>query len=177
MSNTKQRRIRQYSLCMMWLIPAIAFLSVLAPTLYWLGDVNVIWFGDSNLVLAENPPLKDRRFVGVIAVAPALTVWLIALYQLFAMFRNFHAGSVFALSTIRRIRAYALFAGLTALLTIAGSGARRWAQGEFSDQPLWTHIQISLEHWLLIFTAAIFYFVSFALEWAKDYKDEAESYI
>ena len=177
MSNTKQKLIRQYSLLMMWFIPTIGLLSVLAAGLYWVANIDVIWFGNNNLVLAESVPLKERRLVGIAAVTPALIAWLVALYHLFAMFKDFHAGAIFNLWSIRHLRAYSLFAGLTAVFTVAGSGARRWAQGEFSDYPLWTHIQISPEHWLLIFTAAIFYFVSFALEWAKEYKDEADSYI
>jgi len=163
---------------MMWLVPIIGFLSVLAPILYWVADINIIWFGDgNNIVLANTPPVDNRRLVGVIAVAPALIVWLIALHRLFLMFKKFRAGAVFNLSTIKHLRGYAFFAGMTAILTIVGSGPRRWAQGEFSDYYFGSHTQISLEHWLLVFTAAIFYFVSFALEWAKEYKDEAESYI
>lgn len=179
MSNLKSRRaIDRFSLFIMAVIPAIAFFSVLLTGLYWGAGVNVIWLADStNLVLAETPPHAERRTAGLIAVTPALAAWLYALWNLFQMFRDIRKGAIFNIWTIRRLRAYSLFSALTALFTVAGSGARRWAQGEFSDMPLWTHIQISIEHWLLAFTALIFYFVACVLEWAKEYKEEAESYV
>jgi len=177
MSSQNIRAITRLSTGMVWLIPIIGFFSLLLPALYWVANIDVIWFGDNNLVLADNPPIDERRLIGVVAVTPALIVWLMALIQLQFLFRRFRRGAVFDLTAVKHLQAYALYAGLTALLTVAGSGARRWAQGEFSDAPLWTHIQISLEHWLLIFTAAIFYFVSFVIKEAKAYKDEAEDYV
>lgn len=179
MSNVKNRRtIRRFSFAMMAVIPAIAFFSILLTGLYWAAGIDVIWFTNStNLVLAETPPHAERRIIGLLAVTPPLAAWLYALWNLFRMFRDIREGAIFNIWTIRRLRAYSLFSALTAVFTIAGSGVRRWAQGEFSDMPLWTHIQISIEHWLLIFTALIFYFVAYALEWAKEYKEEAESYV
>ena len=177
MSSQNILAIRRFSAVMLWLIPAIAILSLVLPALYWIANIDVIWVGNNNLVIADNPPVDERRLVGMIAVTPALAAWLVALYQLLRLFQRFRAGAVFDLQSVKHLQAYSLFAGLTVVFTVAGSGARRWAQGEFSDAPLWTHIQISPEHWLLLFTAAIFYFVSFVIEEAKAYKDEADNYV
>ena len=178
MSSRNIHAIRRFSAAMVWVTPVIGVFSILLPALFWIADINVIWFGgNNNLVIADNPPVDGRRLVGVAAITPALIAWLVSLYHLFLLFQRFRGGAVFDLTSVMHLRTYALFAGLTVLFTVAGSGARRWAQGEFSDAPLWTHIQISPEHWLLIFTAAIFYFVSFVIEEAKAYKDEAENYI
>lgn len=178
MSSRNIRAIRRFSAVMVWVIPVIGAFSILLPVLFWIADINVIWFGDNNnLVIADNSPIDERRLTGIAAIMPALIVWLVSLYHLFLLFQRFRRGTVFDLTSVMHLRAYALFVGLTALFTVAGSGARRWALGEFSDAPLWTHIQISPEHWLLIFTAAIFYFVAFVIEEAKAYKDEAENYV
>lgn len=178
MSSRNIRAIRRFSAIMVWVIPVIGVFSILLPALFWIADVNVIWFGgNNNIVIADNPPIDSRRLTGVVAITPALIAWLVSLYHLFLLFRRFRRGVVFNLTSVMHLRAYALFAGVTVLFTVAGSGATRWALGEFSDAPLWTHIQISPAHWLLIFTAAIFYFVSFVIKEAKAYKDEAEDYV
>lgn len=177
MSSYNIQQLRRFSTFMLWIIPVIAFFSASLTAIYWGANVDVIWFGDNNIVIADNPPIDGRRLVGVLAVAPALLVWMIALYRLFLLFRQFRRRIFFDLVAVKHIRAYSLYSGLTAVFTVAGSGARRWAQGEFSSAPLWTHIQISPEHWILVFSATIFYFISFAIEEAKAYKDEAESYV
>lgn len=179
MSSQKQA-IARITGFMLILIPVIAAITAALYVIYWVAGTNVIWFGPDNahnLVIYDAAPIAERRLVGILATGPAVISWLIALAHLFFLFRGFQGGAFIDTKAARRLRGYTFFAALAVLLDVAGSGARRWSQGEFSDAPLWTHIQISPEHLLLIFTAAIFYFISFILEYAKAYKDEAESYI
>lgn len=160
---------------MLALIPLIALVDVALTGLYWGAGVNQL--GDYFLVIAETPPPEARRLAGLLAVAPAVLAWLWALTQLFQLFWGFSRGVVIGERTVRRLRGFALFTALTAAFDVAGSGVRRWAAGEFDGSPFFSHIQLTTEHLALIFTAMVFYLVSFALVEATAYKDEAESYL
>ncbi|GJL95739.1 MAG: hypothetical protein DHS20C05_21440 [Hyphococcus sp.] len=178
--SSQKKMIQRIAGIMQVIIPLIGIFSAGIHLVYWGASENVIWFGPDNahnLVIHDNPPMEGRRLVGIIATSPAVIVWLVALAHLFFLFRRFQQGHFIEPKVVSHLRGYTLFSVIAALLDIAGSGARRWAQGEFSDQPLWTHIQISPEHFLIVFSAAVFYFVSFVMGYAITYKDEAESYV
>ncbi len=178
--SSQKMMIRYIAGGMQVFIPLIGVITAALYFIYWGVSENIIWFGPDNahnLVIHENPPMPGRRLIGIVATAPALIAWLVALTHLFILFRRFRQGHFIEPKVVAHLRGYTLFSVIAALFDIAGSGARRWAQGEFSDQPLWTHIQISPEHFLIIFSAAVFFFVSFVMGYAITYKDEAESYV
>lgn len=158
-------------------IPLIALAQVGLMTAYWGFDANVLAWGSTNIVIEPAPPVSERRWTGIAAVAPPTLVWLAALSQLFLLLRGFSQGALIDAAGVRRLRNYALLAGLATILDIAGSGARRWALGEFSGEPLWTHIQIPAHVSAMIFTTLIIFLVSFALEEGYAFREETERYL
>lgn len=174
MSSTT-KWLRRASLFFLILIPIIALLAVATYTVYWVFGVNVI--GNNAIVLATTQPLAERRIYGLVAAAPSLLLWLVALFWLFQVFHGFIGGAFFARTTINYMRKFSLFTCVSVVLDIAFSGVRRWAAGVFDDAPLYTHIGISMEHLLLVFMALAFYTISFVLLEADRYKQEIEDYI
>lgn len=167
-------RLQWVSTVMLAGIPLLAATSVALVAVYWVGGVNVL--GDQILVIADTTPVRGRQGIGLIAALPGLTARLAALAYLFRMFQGFRRGMLIDQRTVARLRGFSLFSGLAAFFDVAGSGARRWAQGEF-DGPVWTHIQIASEQQAILFSSFVFYVVSFALAEANAYKEEAESYL
>lgn len=161
---------------MMTFLPIVALAQVFLLVAYWGFDATVLAWGSTTVELYDVPPVPERRLIGLGAVLPAFALWLAALVHLFLLFRRFARGALVDVSTVRRLRFYALFAGLATLADILLSGARRWSQGEFSDQPLWTHIQVSDHAYAMIFTTAVLFLVSFALEEGDAFREETERY-
>ncbi len=168
--------VRAASLVMMAFLPIVALAQLFLLVLYWAYDLTLLAWGSTTVEIFDLPPVPERRLVGIAAITPAFLLWLAALAHLFLLFRRFARGALIDLSTVRRLRGYALFAGLATLADILLSGARRWSQGEFSDQPLWTHIQVSDHAYAMLFTTAVLFLVSFALEEGDAFREETERY-
>lgn len=175
--HSRRRFVLAASAALMAAIPLIAIAQVALLIAYWGFDIHVVAWGSTNIVFEPAPPLAARRWIGIAAVSPPMLVWLAALAQLFMLLRGFSQGALIEAAGVRRLRNYALLAGLATILDIAGSGARRWALGEFSDAPLWTHIQIPAHVSAMIFTTLVIFLVSFALEEGYGFREETERYL
>ena len=169
-----QRTLRRFSAAMLLVIPVIAALAVLIPAVYWWGGVYNV--GDNTIVLAETPPREGYAWFGWLVGLPSTLAWLYALYRLWRMFDSLRTELFISDAAARDLRAYSLFTILTVAFDVATSGARRWAMGEFDNAPLYTHININIDHFTLLFTAAIFLIVSMVMVEANRYKAETEQY-
>lgn len=166
--------IKTASAVLSWIVPLMAVGTVAYLLLYWgLGVYNI---GDNAIELQAGPPRPGFGWIGLLADAPAAAAWLYALYRLERLLLRFRLGRAIDGAAARHLRAFAIFTIAAAFLNILTSGARRWAMGEH-DRAFWTHIQVSVDHVWLIFTAMIFLMMSHILVEAESYKREAEDYL
>lgn len=178
--SRSKRWVRLASLGFLIVIPLLAAIVILGVVAFWgfgLDRLGNATLGANFFVLAEEPPVPERRIYGLLAVLPVAALWLYAMARLFAMFWQFRRGEVMAVTTIAHLRSFALFASLSVIAGFLLSGVMRWAMGRFDDAPLWTHLGFSGTHAAVLFMAAIMFVASHIVEEGYAYKRETEDYV
>ena len=113
---------------------------------------------------------------GLVAI-PVLVLRLISYAHLWLMFRNFTREDIHVSQTVHRLKQYAKYAAFGVVAFFFLSGVRRWGIGEFSNAPLWTHLQFTRHETAILFTSAIIYVAAKVIEQGNQFKAETESYV
>lgn len=180
MASRSMLGVRIVSLTFVVFTPLLALCATAGVIAFWgfgLDRWGNAALGDNFIVLADVPPVADRRIYGLLATLPPLILSLCAMAHIFALFLTFSAGNLVAQRTIQHLRA---FSGYSALAVICGfllSGVMRWALGVFNDAPFWTHLGFSVTHAAILFGAAIVYAASYIIEEGFAYRQELGDYI
>lgn len=172
--------LRPASVVFIILIPLAILLALAALITYWgfgIDRVHSGVFGDNFIVLADRPPIADRRTFGLLASIPALLLWSAAMWNLLIMFVNFNRGILIGVEMVKHLRAFSLYSFLAVIAGFTLSGAMRWAMGVFDNAPLWTHLGFSTTHASILLTSAIIFFASHMIEEGYRYKQETEEYV
>ncbi|WDI33115.1 hypothetical protein PUV54_07885 [Hyphococcus flavus] len=179
MGRSKQW-LRLTSIGFLIVIPFLAFLAVAGIAAYWGFGVDR-WgndfVGENFIVIAEHPPVPERRLFGLAAILAPLTFLLLGFWRLFQLFLTFHDGRLVASGTINHLKAFSVFSSLAVLTSFMFSGVMRWAMGVFDNAPLWTHLGFSTTHAAVLFTSAIVYAATHIIEEGYAYKQETKEYL
>lgn len=170
-----QRQIVRLSGAMRLVIPAIGFAALFAPVIYWWAGVYNV--ADNTLVLAATPPREGFAWFGWLVGLPSTACWLYALYRLWRFFSVLQRERFINRDAAVDLKFFSFFTIAAVIFDVLTSGARRWAQGEFDNAPLYTHINLNSEHATLVFVAMMFFTVALVLEEAHRFKDETEQYL
>jgi len=166
---------RLVTMTFMVTIPILGLAIVTFFIMFW--GLGIDRLGDNTLVIANDAPLPQRRTIGLIAaLVPSLLV-LQSLWHLFEMFRGIHSGNALTRKTVKSLRWFSTYACLATISAIALSGVIRWAMGEFDDQPLWTHLQISPVDLAVLFMAGVTWAASSAIEDGIAMAREVQDYV
>lgn len=174
------RQIRVFSYIFLVLLPLLAIWLITKDILYWgfgIERLNSDLLGQNFYEIYPNPPVAERQLYGGLAAIPVLILRLLSLWYLWRMFRNFVRGHIMIETTVYHLKQYAKYSVFSVIAFFFLSGVRRWGIGEFSDMPLWTHLQLNPHETVLIFTSAVIYVAAQVIDQGNRYKAETESYV
>lgn len=155
-------------------IPLVAILIIVGVVSYW--GFGRAGFGDNFIILADQPPVADRRVFGLLAALVPTGLMLCSLWRLFQMF-TVENRSLMGPTTVGHLRGFSLFSVWTVISAFLLSGVMRWAMGVFDNAPLWTHLGFSVTHAAILFGAFIIYVATFLIEEGYSYKQETQEYV
>ncbi len=174
------KQVKIVSYAFLTYIPLLAIWMVGVEYAYWglgLDRFGNDFLGQNFYVIYPTPPIPERQIYGGLAALPVLICRLIALWFLWKMFFNFTKEKIMIGETVRLLRQYAKYSVFGVVAFFFLSGVRRWGIGEFSDMPLWTHLQLNSHEFAILFSSAIIYVASKVIEEGNKYKAETESYV
>lgn len=173
-------RIKIVSFGFLILIPLMGSWLIAIDIFYWgygIERLNNQFLGQNFYEIYPQPPVPERQIFGGIVAIPVLFFRLTALAFLWRMFYNFTRDKIHVGGTVFHLKYYAIFSVLGVIAFFCLSGVRRWATGEFSGYPLYTHLQFTPHETAILFTSAIIYVASKVIEEGNRFKAETESYI
>ncbi len=162
------------------LIPLIALWLIGMDVLYWgygIERLNSDILGQNFYEIYPNSPIAERQLYGGLAAIPVLMLRLISFWYLWKMFLNFTHGKILVKDTVYHLKQYAKYAVFGVLAAIVFSGVKRWGIGEFSGDPLWTHLELNSHDSSVLFTSAIIFIASKIIAEGNRFKTETESYV
>lgn len=178
--RSSMERIKLASYVFVIVIPLMGLWLITLDVAYWgfgIERFNSNILGQNFYVIYPNTPVIERQIYGGLAAIPVLLLRLLSFWFLWKMFYNFTRDKIFISETVYHLKHYAKFAVFGVIAFYFLSGIRRWAIGEFSNAPLWTHLQLNPHETAILFTSAIIYVASMVIEQGNRYKSETESYV